>query len=410
MKFKGMMLAAAAATAVTGAQAADLPVAPEPVDYVRVCDVYGTGFFYIPGTETCLRIGGRVRTEFRFRDFDSEGGDRWDNDEDISTQFRARGYARFDSRTQTEFGLLRTYVEYFATNDTGGSDSFSLDKAFIQWGGLTAGRAGSRYDFYTGANWGSILDMGFADDGTVNQFSYTASFGNGFSATVSLEDGVNRRTLIVQNNGAGGLATSDDANNDFYGGHKYPDLVANLRVDQGWGSAQIMGALHHVYLDNSNNASITTADSELGWALGAGVTFDLPMISSGTSIGFQGAYSQGAVKYAGNANGTVADAVVNAAGTDADLTTAWMIGGGIGHDWTSTVSSALTATYLDVDHGNGVQDLTEWNLQGNVVWSPVSGLDIGAELEYSNQDYSTGAGGLDDAGVLVGVFRIQRTF
>ncbi|WP_206064828.1 porin [Nitratireductor mangrovi] len=47
---------------------AALPVAAwsdeEAVDYVRVCDAFGTGFYYIPGTETCLRIGGRIRAEF----------------------------------------------------------------------------------------------------------------------------------------------------------------------------------------------------------------------------------------------------------------------------------------------------------------------------------------------------------
>ena len=65
MKFKSMMLgAAAAAAAATTAQAADLPVAPEPVDYVRICDAYGSTFYYIPGTETCLKVGGRVRTQF----------------------------------------------------------------------------------------------------------------------------------------------------------------------------------------------------------------------------------------------------------------------------------------------------------------------------------------------------------
>uniref|UniRef100_UPI003D11B3C5 porin n=1 Tax=Roseibium sp. TaxID=1936156 RepID=UPI003D11B3C5 len=64
MKLKSLMLAAATAAAATTAQAADLPVAPEPVDYVRVCDAYGARFYYIPGTETCLRVGGRVRTQF----------------------------------------------------------------------------------------------------------------------------------------------------------------------------------------------------------------------------------------------------------------------------------------------------------------------------------------------------------
>ena len=58
---------AAALMAVTGATAADLPGA-EPVDYVKVCDIKGsTGFFYIPGTETCLQIGGfaRLRSDLR---------------------------------------------------------------------------------------------------------------------------------------------------------------------------------------------------------------------------------------------------------------------------------------------------------------------------------------------------------
>ncbi|MCV0427339.1 MAG: porin, partial [Roseibium sp.] len=64
MKLKSLMLGAAAVATATTAQAADLPVAPEPVDYVRVCDAYGARFYYIPGTETCLRVGGRVRTQF----------------------------------------------------------------------------------------------------------------------------------------------------------------------------------------------------------------------------------------------------------------------------------------------------------------------------------------------------------
>ena len=30
------------------------PAFADPVEYVRVCDAFGTGFFYIPGTETCV--------------------------------------------------------------------------------------------------------------------------------------------------------------------------------------------------------------------------------------------------------------------------------------------------------------------------------------------------------------------
>ena len=61
MKFKTLLLGTAAALSVVGgAQAADLAVA-EPVDYVKVCDAYGVGYWYIPGTDTCIRIGGQVK-------------------------------------------------------------------------------------------------------------------------------------------------------------------------------------------------------------------------------------------------------------------------------------------------------------------------------------------------------------
>ena len=63
MNIKSLLLGSAAAlVAVSGARAADAVVyEPEPVEYVKVCDAYGAGFFYIPGTETCLKIDGYVR-------------------------------------------------------------------------------------------------------------------------------------------------------------------------------------------------------------------------------------------------------------------------------------------------------------------------------------------------------------
>ena len=50
---------------MAGAQAADLPVRKAaPVDYVRVCSTYGTGYFFIPGTDTCMRISGFVMADY----------------------------------------------------------------------------------------------------------------------------------------------------------------------------------------------------------------------------------------------------------------------------------------------------------------------------------------------------------
>jgi hypothetical protein len=66
MKIKSLLLGSAAVMiAVSGAQAADaIVIEAEPMEYVKVCDMYGAGFFYIPGTETCMNINGYVRSTY----------------------------------------------------------------------------------------------------------------------------------------------------------------------------------------------------------------------------------------------------------------------------------------------------------------------------------------------------------
>src|ERR1700726_3797548 len=64
---KSLLLGTAAGlVAITGAQAADLPVKAKPVEYVKVCSLYGAGFWYVPGTDTCLKIGSFVRVQTSF--------------------------------------------------------------------------------------------------------------------------------------------------------------------------------------------------------------------------------------------------------------------------------------------------------------------------------------------------------
>lgn len=416
--------AAAGALAMGGAQAADLPVAPEPVDYVRICDAQGTGFFYIPGTETCLRVGGRVRAEFRVRDFaGGTSANDWDSRADNGTTFRARAYTRLDARTETEYGLLRTYMDLWFTSDSGAGTGGGVTvwDAFVQLGGFTAGRTVSFFDFYTGDAWGSILSQGFSDQHTT-LFGYTAAFGNGFSASIAVEDGTNRRADIVGLEATFGVdanfdGDTADAIGGLYGGHRVPDFVANLRVDQGWGSAQLMAALHHVWGGSFAADSGLTAggaivanpayrvdDSAIGWAIGAGVTFNLPMIAPGDSISFQAAYADGAVQYV--STNLAVDAVATTA-TNLSTTNAWGIGGGFTHNWTPMVSTSVSSSYASADSFGTRWDVDQWSVQGNLVWHPVGGLDIGVELEYLSEDF--GVGGTDDDD-LVGIFRVQRTF
>ena len=64
---KSLILGSAAGlVAMSGAQAADLPVKAKAVEYVRICSLYGAGFYYIPGTDTCIKLGGYLRVDTTF--------------------------------------------------------------------------------------------------------------------------------------------------------------------------------------------------------------------------------------------------------------------------------------------------------------------------------------------------------
>jgi hypothetical protein len=381
MKLKSLMLGAAAAAAATTAQAADLPVAPEPVDYVRVCDAYGARFYYIPGTETCLRVGGRVRTQFVVNNVLDDGN--WGNRDSDGYSWLSRGYLYLDARTATEFGTLRAYVSMYMTN-VNGVNSSTLDNAYIQWGGLTAGYLGSNANIYTGQTFMGVVTRDWSDT-TLNQIAYTAAFGNGLSATIALEDRSGREV------GA-------------YGGTRAPDVVAALGISQGWGAAKLVGALHQVYPNVANN-NPTSGEDNLGWAIGAGVNFNLPMINSGSNIYFQGFYADGALSYIGNGI-TGVTGVSDYTGDD--LNSGYSLSAGVYIQATSTIGLALDGSYaqVDMDQNAAIGDVTRYAIDGSVQWEPVSGFVMGTDLGYSNTDID-GTGDTDE--LKFGV-RMQRTF
>ncbi|MFC3638280.1 porin, partial [Camelimonas fluminis] len=70
-----------------------------------------------------------------------------------------------------------------------------IDKAFIQFAGLTAGRATSFYDFYQTDI--ELTNFSITSNASsTNLLAYTAKFGNGFSATISMEDPTFRRNPL----------------------------------------------------------------------------------------------------------------------------------------------------------------------------------------------------------------------
>lgn len=428
---------AAGALAVTGAQAADLPVAVEPVEYVRICDAFGTGFFFIPGTETCLRVRGRIRADYNiYIDFDENDGiqdsDGFDDTDDRGYRFRARGYVRLDSRTATEFGLLRTYLDLFATANSlsrGGDgpgignagqsdDSFAtveIDSAFIQFGGLTFGRTATFYGYSGGIYTPEqSLDLG-NNTGQVNVVAYTFAFGNGFSASIALEDNTEHREGIgaVDNTFALGTGTAFFADDSRYGGAQIPDIVGNVRIDQGWGSAQVMAAGHYVNGiefgtftgPNGGTIPIRNSDESYGFAVGAGVEVNVPF-GNGTSVGIQGGYAHGALDYIadGPVGSGAVDAVFDASG-DLELGDFFSVAGGFTTSFTPTISLAAGAGYVYMDN-DGDFDSQNINAQGFLAYQPVSDFTLGVGVEYTHVDDDFGPEG----DIFTAFFRAQRDF
>lgn len=475
----------------TGAQAADLPFRKAaPVEYVRICDAFGAGFFYIPGTDTCLRVAGQVRAEYTFRGDApvnnpaafgyNQSGQVYPRD---LTSFRARGYLNGDTRTQTAYGALRAFVSIRLTNDTTNPGAFGgrgqvgapgggrfstgifqgynptgsqqlLDKAFIQFAGITAGRTQSFFDF--DAQSYELLTNSVANSNqTTELLAYTATFGSGFSATVSVEDAGARRigdngTFVFNGVNAPTLANAASYNNPVggalqrasvlaYSGEGIPDIVGAIRYDGAWGSAQLSGAYHQLRSDPVTvygaaptplSVGTTFTPSADGFAVSGGVKVLLPMIAKGDSITLQGTYEEGAMDYVNPLNyfngltNIYSDQVstnANAIGSarrqnqfgipvnDAFVLTNGRIGknsavgvfGAFRHYFIPEVYGSLFGAYLDITNpiqaerlGAGTDSARVFQVGGNLVWTPVKDFQIGAETLYSNLEYRSDPNGL----------------
>jgi hypothetical protein len=155
---------------VAGASAADLPSRKAaPVSYVKVCDAYGAGFFYIPGTETCVKVGGRVRADYAFSapqsiytaagltagsaptaGISKKAVNAWG--------VEARGRVDLDARTQTAWGTVQTVVSLRLGRTSGilkdvgpllsdAGAAATLEAAYIRFAGFTFGAAKDNFSF-----------------------------------------------------------------------------------------------------------------------------------------------------------------------------------------------------------------------------------------------------------------------
>ena len=146
---KSLLLGSAAGVAaVAVAQAADLPVKAAPVQYVKICTLYGDGFYYIPGSDTCIRFTGYIRSDYGWNVTGARTphytGAPGAQDRTVSRySTRHRGSFAIDTRTQTAYGTLRTFQQLHVENENEGVVTVNISRAFIQWGGFTFGHTNS---------------------------------------------------------------------------------------------------------------------------------------------------------------------------------------------------------------------------------------------------------------------------
>ena len=354
MNIKSVLFGSAAAlVAVSGARAADAVVVaePEPVEYVRVCDVYGAGFFYIPGTETCLQISGYVWyqiTATSYRDAtDTVGFNDYFGGGVTADGWRKTVQARlnFDARSETEWGTLRGYIrmqsEWSGYNTVDGP--VLIDQAFLSIGGLRMGYTESAWNETTNggaSSWGSYTWGGlYYAYQQRDLIQYSFSGGNGFFGTISLED-------------------------DEFGNY-VPDVVGVAGFSQNWGAVWAKAAYD---------------ESVSGWAASAGAQVNLPM--EGHSFRVLGFYANNANNYSVGGR--------------------WSVMAAYYGQFTPTFAATVGAQYIgDTNYAAaGSPSLLAAELA--FIWTPVTNFEVRSEINYDK------ASGLD--GTVSGFLRFTRYF
>ncbi|AWM07980.1 porin [Bradyrhizobium symbiodeficiens] len=335
---KSLLLGSAAGLiAVGGAQAADLPVKAKAVEYVRICSLYGAGFYYIPGTDTCIKLGGYLRAEVALNtnsvyngQFSGVGGahNRLSN----YYTMRSRQDLNIDTRTATEYGVVRTFFDATFSWTTGGyagagagltggttaydaapagtsgsgsvaGGALGVYYAFIQFAGFTMGKAVSQFSApwtnYPGNNFDGLVGGGGTVTG-VNQFTYTADFGQGITAAISAQDQAQYYQAGVIN--ASGITAAGILGGAYgvgdYGGSRMPDIVGMVRIDQAWGLFQLSAAAHENHVGYYGASEVTGhPDDKWGWAVQAALSIKNIPTGAGDSINLQGVYTDGATRY-----------------------------------------------------------------------------------------------------------------
>lgn len=356
MKIKTFLLAGAAVLAAgVSAQAADLGA--EPANYVKVCDAFGKGFYYAPGTDTCIKIGGYVR--FEIRPLQLTGTIPAAN-----VKFTTEAAVNVTASSITEYGPLIGYIQILASGGQGvpgvtGIAPAIVDDAWLSLGPLLAGYTWSIFQTYEAPVFNNSNYRNFSGRTRLNQVRLTWKSGD-FGFGVAAEDYAGRVASNVTN---------------------IPDLTAAI-------DGKFSGIGLHVGGGYGSRPGTVPGNT---WGANGVVSIGLDALAKGDVLAFGATYSAGGTDWLRAYNGG-APVVV-------DGNSYYSIYGHFLHFWTPKFSTALAAAYQNATPAGGpaVNEITL-----NATYRPVSGFIVGADLD-ANQ---TGT----NPYVLTGRVRLQRNF
>jgi len=338
-----------------------------------------------------------------------------------SVGFSTRLNFGFDAVSNTAYGPLVGHAEMqfdrgagFDTIGAAGGNGY-VNRAYVTWAGLTAGRANSFFSFTGGGlAWANFFSPDRNGSNQPDLLAYTASFGGGFSATIALESAR-----------GGGPATGPGGssigflNGETWAGYRAPDIVGSLDVHQGWGTAHLSGVAHNVRANSGVTAAVASTLDRWGFAIDAGVQFNIPSLP-GSSIGVTGAWSKSATWYSGlpdgmwgengavNGNGqamALADAFYNGTpGTGWATPTAWSITGYGQFQVSAPLTLGLEASYGQNSWSGTTAGTLLYNSKSFIVggvanYTPVKNLVFEFELLYQSTTNSQPAGFVSSAAV-----------
>ncbi len=499
---KSLLLGSAAGiVAVASTQAADLPTKKAaPVQYVQICNVGGITGWTLPGSDTCVKFSGYITAQFTggvlntqynwgsltdaITAITNEGGtpsallttaagldsrvtqrvliaaSGAQNNTGFyrnTTGWSVRSNFGFDMASNTAYGPL---IGHFDINvdASNGFDALEgspepniayLNTGYLTWAGITAGKQQSFFSFTGGGdNWANFFSPDRKGFNEPYLMAYTASFGGGFSATLSAES---NQSAGASGGGTNltGAAGSNPANIAF-GGEKWPDIVGALHVKQGWGEAQLSGVIHNVNVYDLayNGAPFNTVSGasgcgvtgtlpcnaqqkKVGWALDAGVKVNLPSFGAGDNFLVTGEYGQSANWYSGlcgeamwgecgqtNGNGQpmfLPDAFFNPMTNSWSTPTTWSVSALFEHHFTPqfyidlegsvggfrwsnmgggcNVAIGLSSCLItQAAQGPLSPNGTAWLIGADLGWNPVTNLNFDLELMYMDLNQARPSG------------------